>query len=84
MKLLFQVLASCVLLGGSTLLQQYGADVAAMFLNYWGNVSEKGMLVTLPVADLMLLVQPEPAAQLLQQPLAKLLSLLLGKWAHAG
>jgi len=72
-----QVLSSLVLLGGQPLLQRYGQEVSSIFLNFLGNVSERGMLLLFPVLDLIVSVAPQAAADVLQPVLHKLLALLL-------
>lgn len=67
-----------MLLGGGALLTAHGASICQLFTSLWGDMGERGMLVTLPVADMLLAAAPGEAAQLLLQPLAKLLALLLG------
>lgn len=72
-----QALTSLALLDAPGLLGSHGPEVAAIFGSVWGAVNERGMLVTLPPADVLLTAAPAAASGALLGPLAKLLGLLL-------
>jgi hypothetical protein len=64
-----QLFTSLILLGGRPFLERYGEGITSVLSNLLGQVKERGMLLMMPVMDLLLVAYPEEAPQLLAQPL---------------
>ena len=64
-----QIFCSLILLGGAHFLTQYGTAIASVLSSLLGQVKERGMLMMMPVMDLLLVSYPQEGAQLLAQPL---------------
>ena len=56
---------SCILLGGADLLRAHGAALVDVLRSYIGNVKDRGMLLLLPVMDLVVQCFPEEGPGLL-------------------
>ena len=63
-----QITTSCILLGGADFLQQHGGALAALLGSLIGNVKERGMLLLIPVMELVIQVRTAPASQQLVYP----------------
>lgn len=71
------IITSCVLIGGSTFLEQHGPTLSRMLEGLIGNVKERAMLVLISAVELLIRAQPEVACRVLQLSLARLLACLL-------
>ncbi|KAK9787255.1 hypothetical protein WJX73_002919 [Symbiochloris irregularis] len=72
-----QITTSCILLGGASFLQVHGQALATMLAGLIGNVKDRGMLLLIPVMELVLQVAPEQGPMLLRAPLQRLLGDIL-------
>ena len=68
-----QLIASCLLLGGAPFLSAQAGGLVAILLRLVASMNEKGMLLLLPVLDLLLRSFPADAPQLLEPVLQTLL-----------
>ena len=72
-----QIASSCVLLGGAGFLREQGAGLANVLTAVLGEVKQHGMIAAYSPILLMLQLFGDEAVLLLQQPLLKLLHLLI-------
>ncbi|GBG87109.1 hypothetical protein CBR_g44565 [Chara braunii] len=76
-KTAMRILESYVLLGGAEFLQQHAQTVVRILDSVVGNVKEKGMVVTLPLIDLMIQCFPAESPPLLEPVLKKLMMIVV-------
>ena len=69
-----QIMCSCVLLGGRDFLAAHGSRLVSVLLRLIGHLSEKGMLLLLPVMDAVLQTVPAEGPSLLEPALRALLA----------
>lgn len=62
-----QLLSSLLLLGGGAFLSAHGPPLVSACAAYVGEVVERGLLLMLPVMDLLLVAAPQQAAPLMLQ-----------------
>lgn len=72
-----QIATSCILLGGTDFLQQHGQNLTRMLSGLIGNVKERGMLLIIPVVELVLQVAPQQGPAMLRETLRRLMALTL-------
>lgn len=68
-----QILESYLLVEGSSFFDVYGQQACALFVGIFGEVKEKGMLLTIPVLDTYLCCLPIEGPRVLEPALQKLL-----------
>ena len=72
-----QILESYLLVGGTVFFDAYAQQVCAVFMGIFGEVKEKGMLLTIPVLDTYLCSLPVEGPRALEPALQKLLYVAL-------
>lgn len=71
------IMLSLVLLGGRDFLMVHGQSLADILSSLIGKLTERGMLLLLPIMSVIIQIVPEEGPQLLEGPLRVLLSHIL-------